>query len=58
MFYTELEVVENGFLLIVRYKYRVKKWTYRTYEEIAMLRSKIEGYFVDEEIETLDEVMI
>lgn len=57
MFYTELEVVQNAFILKVQYKHYLRKWAYRSYEEIAILRMKIEGYFVNEELETLEEIM-
>lgn len=57
MFYTELEAVENGFILKVVYDRQLKKWAYRYLEELIVHRSRLEHYFVEGDMDTLKEEM-
>ncbi len=58
MFRTELEAIENGFLLKVTYNLYFKKWSYRYLEELVCHRSRLEGYYIDRDTETLKEEML
>lgn len=57
MFHTELEAIENGFLLKVTYGAFFKKWMYRYLEELIVHRSRLESYYADGDTDTLKEEM-
>ena len=58
MFHTELEAVENGYLLKVRYAVFTKQWIYRWLEEAIIHRSRLEHSYDVGDVGTLREEMI
>ena len=57
MFNTELESVENGFILKVRYNSSYKQWIYREMEDLIDQRARMEEMYLKGELETLEEEM-
>lgn len=58
MFHTELEAIENAFVLKVTYGLSFKKWAYRTLEDLIIHRSRLEHYYVEGDTDTLKEEML
>lgn len=57
-FRTELEPIENAFVLTVKYGYRIKQWSYRIFEDAIVHRSRIEHYYVEGKDAVLNEEML
>lgn len=58
MFHTEMEAIENGFLLKVTYNLALKKWAYRYLEDLIIQRSRLEHFYVEGDTDTLKEEML
>lgn len=58
MFVTELEAIENAFLLKVTYGLFFKKWSYRYLEELTEHRARLERHYVEGNTDTLTEEML
>ena len=58
MFHTEMEVIDNGFLLKVTYNLALKKWAYRYLEDLIIQRSRLEHFYVEGDTDTLKEEML
>lgn len=57
MFITEMETLENGYILKVTYGLAFKKWGYRYIEELQCHRKRLEGYYAKGDTDTLAEEM-
>ena len=57
MFITELEALENAFLLKVTYGLQYKKWSYQHLTDAIIHRSRLEHCYVEGDREGLKEEM-
>ena len=57
MLVTEMEAIENGFLLKVTYGLSFKKWGYRYLEELQCHRKRLENQYAEGDTDTLAEEM-
>jgi hypothetical protein len=55
MFHTELEAIENAFVLKLTYCTFYKQWAYRTLEDLIVHRSRLEHMYVEGDLDTLTE---
>lgn len=58
MLVTELEFIENAYILAVSYDGYYKKWSYKYFDEAVIARSILEHHLIDGELETLREKML
>lgn len=58
MFSTELEAVENGFILKVTYNFSFKKYVYRYLEDLIVHRSRLEHCWTEGDTETIAEELL
>lgn len=57
MFTTEMETLENAFLLKVTFGLKLKRWAYRYLEELQTHRARLERHYIEGNLDTLREEM-